>query len=93
MDLIFEAIGIVIHLFIGACFGIVWPANSPQWAQVQKLGFALSLIFVAGFAMVWFLEGGELWEEIEGPVFIVSCLALLGYLLVGNACRKFHEQQ
>ena len=93
MDLIVDAIGLVIHLFIGACFGVVWPARSPQWARIQKLGFVFGLIFVVGFALVWFVEGGRTWEQVERPVFFVSCVAFIGYLIVGNVCRKFHEQQ
>lgn len=91
MELIFDLLGAGAHAFIGACFGIVWPASTPEWARRQKIGFAPGLIFVVGFALIWFLEGGQTWEQFEGFVFIVSCLAFLGYLAIGNACRKFHE--
>lgn len=91
MDLIIELLGGVVFTFFGACFGVVWPAKAPQWARWQKFGILLAVISLTCGALAFLIDGGPAWKQAEPFLLLTSATTFVGYLLVGNICRKFHE--
>ena len=91
MDIIFDIFfGFLVSL-MGAFIGVVYPPNSPDWADWQKWGMALgvfaALILGALFLIVWFTDGSVL----VLPLSIVGGVSLMGFLIIGNICRSYHE--
>lgn len=91
MDLLVELLGGLVFAIFGACFEIVWPAKTPEWTRWQKFGILLALTSILCGAAVFLIDGGVAWKRAEPTLIVVTIITFIGYLIVGNICRKFHE--
>ena len=80
--------GICIYTF-GALIGVLWPAQSKAWKQVQVLGIVLLcatlLCFFGAFLTAQFSSQLMWW------LLLVGTICFVGYFIVGNVCRMYHE--
>ncbi|MCP4787920.1 MAG: hypothetical protein GY903_34375 [Fuerstiella sp.] len=91
MDLILEIFGWLIYGFIGALFGVTWPPKSPTWARWQKIGIGFGVSAVATFLLSFGAAYFDVWGAAARYLFGLACLLMVGYMIVGNICRKYHE--
>ncbi len=92
MELVLEISCTIIYFLLGAAVGVLYPAKSRNWARWQLLGLGLGLLGLLAFSfsaiLAWFTEGSPLvW-----PSLLIGLACLLGYSIVGNICRKYHER-
>lgn len=79
--------------FVGALVGLMWPTTSPEWRRTRNraAGLGLAAVVLLG------LSATAHWLD-AGRILIYAALApgialLIGFLVLGNLCRKFHETQ
>ena len=91
MDILFDiCVGFVVSL-LGAFVGVIWPPQSPEWANWQKWGMALGVVAVltlgSAIGIAWYTDG----SAVVLPMSILGLVALLGFAIIGNICRQYHE--
>ena len=85
---------LLIHLagsLLGATVGVIWPAKNPAWARRQKWGIALGVIALLSFGAAYVAAQFANLTHVVWPAVIVGLVALTGYGIIGNICRRFHE--
>ena len=96
MEIIEFIIGLIwgaFYYFFGAFIGLIWPTQSPVWARWQRFGLTLGVISVlaigVALALAWFSNRSNIvWSST-----IVGLVSLGGYMIIGNVCRRFHEDR
>ncbi len=91
MQILLEILGGLLYAFFGALVGVLYPPRSPAWARAQTTGICLAASALVVFFTAFLIEYFAGWTG--GRWLLVglgSCL-WLGYLIVGNVCRKYHE--
>ena len=88
MDLFFG----MFWAFWGALAGLVCPPRNPSWARAQKIGWGL----LAGAILAWLAAYGAT-RLLSSPtasctLAILGVVNLVGYLGVGNVCRRQYER-
>jgi hypothetical protein len=91
MEFVFDILlGFVMSL-VGAFVGVIWPPKSPEWAIWQKWGMLLGAVAVLSLAtaisFAWFTDG----SAVVLPMSLLGGVALLGFAIIGNICRQYHE--
>lgn len=76
---------------IGAFIGVIWEPKSPEWTLWQKRGVGFGLLalglIAAAVAVAWTTDGSPwFW-----PLLIAGILMLIGFMVIGNLCRHYHE--
>ena len=91
MEILSELFGAAFHYFFGALAGVLWPAKSPLWARWQKYGATLGVISILAFGVAVTFARMKSESAIVWPAAVVGLVSLVGYAIIGNVCRKFHE--
>ena len=77
---------------LGATVGVIWPPKTRAWARWQIWGVALGVLALLSFGVAYlaaqFVDG----SSVVWPAIIVGLISLIGYGIMGNVCRRFHEQ-
>lgn len=91
MDFIVDLLLEFVFSLMGPFIGVVWPPQSPEWASWQKWGLGLGVVAVltlgTAIGVAWFTEG----SSVVLPMSILGIVALVGFVIVGNICRRYHE--
>ena len=91
MDFIFELLLEFVLSLMGAFIGVVWPPKSLEWAVWQKWGRGLGVVAVLTFGtaigIAWFTDG----SAVVLPISLLGIVSLVGFVIVGNVCRRYHE--
>ena len=86
-----EALGAFFYAFFGALVGVLYPPRSPAWARAQKFGICLFASALAVLLAAFLIEYFTGWSGGRWPLAGLGSCLLLGYLILGNVCRKYHE--
>jgi len=86
-----EALGAFFYAFFGALVGVLYPPRSPAWARAQKTGICLAASALAVFLVAFLIEYFAGWSGGRWLLVVLGSCLMLGYLIVGNVCRKYHE--
>lgn len=91
MDVILDIAGQIIYYLIGALVGVLYPPRSREWARWQRCGvmFGLTALIALGLAAV--LCQLAVLPPLVWLLVVIGITCMLGYVVVGNMCRKFHE--
>lgn len=89
--MILDMVGYVIYYLIGALVGVLYPPKSREWARWQLCGvtFGLTALIALGLSAV--LSRLAILSPLAWPLVVIGITCMLGYVVVGNMCRKFHE--
>jgi hypothetical protein len=91
VELIFEVFSWSIYWFIGALVGVLWPPKSQAWSQWQKVAMVLGVSAVATYSLAFGTAYFRGWTATAWGFFALACTLSVGYMIVGNICRAFHE--
>lgn len=78
---------------LGATVGVIWPAKTPEWATWQMWGIASGVISLLCFGTAYAVCQLTDRSPMFWPAITIGFVALIGYCLIGNICRHFHEKQ
>ena len=89
MDIIFD----IFFWVISATVGVIWPAKTPEWTTWQMWGIASGVISLLSFGTAYAVCQLTDRSPMFWPAIAIGFVALIGYCVIGNICRHFHEKQ
>jgi hypothetical protein len=88
IDLLLDVFwGIVVSL-IGGAVGLVWPPRTRAWARAQKAG----IILLCASVTAWTASNFSSQPRAFWILIIIGVVFFIGFLIVGNICRVYHEK-
>jgi hypothetical protein len=76
---------------IGGFVGLLYPPKNRRWACLQKLGYVLFVGAIATLVGAWIATRVAMASVAFQTLIVVGVFLLVGHVIVGNACRRAHE--
>lgn len=89
--MILDSAGCIIYYLIGALVGVLYPARSREWARRKLCGVAFGLTALITFGLSVVFSRLAILSPLTWVFVVIGVICMLGYILVGNMCRKLHE--
>lgn len=89
--MILDIVGEIVYYLFGALAGVLYPPKSREWAQWQRCGLILGLAALVALSLGAVLSQLSNPPPVAWPLVVIGMACAVGYVIVGNVCRTFHE--